>query len=86
MTKTFEKDYLSQKTNKLARLQSASANAVNIVTLTVSNLEMTNDEIDRTIAEIEDYKAGLEDKQNGLCEMKEKNLRIVQNFKKLIED
>lgn len=53
--------------------------------LTIDCLQTTNTEIECVVNKIRDYKAGLEIKEHELVGVQEKNARIIQNFRKLIE-
>lgn len=83
--KRIEPDFLQKKTEQLQALQESSTAAVDMVTATIDCLQTTNTEIECVVNEIRDYKAGLEIKDHELVGIQEKNARIIQNFRKLIE-
>lgn len=83
--KRINPDFLQTKTEQLQALRDSSTAAVDMVTATIDCLQATNTEIECVVNEIRDYKAGLEVKEHELVGVQEKNTRIIQNFRKLIE-
>ena len=80
-----KKDTLQEKQTALVRLQSKSNQALDIVTSTINNLTTVNDEIDSTIAEISELQTQLQTVQNDLNSTKDRNSKVVEKFKSLIE-
>ncbi|WP_206459337.1 hypothetical protein [Anaerovorax sp. IOR16] len=79
------KDMLKVKEAKLNELNRKSADAVDIVTGTIQNLQIVNDEINATVEDIEDYRNKLNDTKCSLETTRLNNSRIISNFKKLLE-
>ena len=61
------------------------SSALSMVNHTISSLQSNNEEIASVISEIEDYRRQLETEQRELTDVKDKNTRIIENFKRLIE-
>ena len=80
------KGIIEKQKAKLAVLERKSADALDIVTSTIRNLDEVNNEIDEAINNIEAYKAELENTQGQLNTTKSKNRRILNKFKGLIEE
>lgn len=79
------KDFLEQKRKQLDMLAMQQSSALNMVNHTISSLQSNNEEIASVISEIEDYRRQLETEQRELTDVKDKNTRIIENFKRLIE-
>ena len=77
-------DIIAQQQAKLKRLQRTSLSARNLVTSTINNLSIVNENIDQTICEIEEAKMQLNNTKIELEETRDKNSMIVQKFKNLI--
>ena len=84
--KTKEKDFIESKKAKLEFLQTKSSSALDLVTNTIDNLANINEEIDKTIFEIEEAKTKLESTENHLKEQQGKNSKIISKFRALISD
>jgi len=84
--KTKEKDFIESKKAKLEFLQNKSSSALDLVTNTINNLSDINEEIDKTIFEIEEAKTKLEATENHLKEQQGKNSKIITKFRALISD
>ena len=80
-----KKNILQEKKNKLATLQAKSAQALDVVTSTISSLERINEDICNTIDEIEETKRDLENTAAGFTTTKSRNERIIERFKAMIE-
>lgn len=78
-------DIISEKQNKLAALQAQAEDAIDLVTKTISSLELTNQEIDDTMAEIDGYIAKLNETRSELDRNHNRNAAVIKNFTKLIE-
>ena len=76
---------IREKQKALARLQAKSNQALDVVTATINKLTVVNDKIDNTISEISDLQGQLQTMQNDLSSTKERNKRVVERFKCLIE-
>ena len=79
------KDFLEQKNKTLNLLAMQQNSALSMVNNTIIMLQNNNEEIAATMADIEEYKARLETKAQELSDIKGKNSRIIENFKRLIE-
>lgn len=84
--KTKEKDFIESKKAKLEFLQTKSSSALDLVTNTIDNLANINEEIDKTIFEIEEAKTKLESTKNDLKQQQGKNSKIISKFRALISD
>lgn len=82
---TMYNDFLQAKTRQLGRLRKKSGKALDMVTRTIDGLQEANERIAATMVEIEDYREMLAAKQTELDGVMQKNSRIVENFKALIE-
>ena len=79
------KDFIVQKKAELANLREMSAGAMDLITNTINRLSVINDEIDTTIVSIESARAELELTEKDLVETKNRNEKIANRFKQLIE-
>ena len=79
------KDFIVQKKVELANLREMSAGAMDLITNTINRLSVINDEIDTTIVSIESARAELELTEKDLVETKNRNEKIANRFKQLIE-
>ena len=78
-------DILSQKKSTLNRLKVEADMAIGIVTSTISNLELINQEYDDTVAEIDNYMAQLAETRESMNKNRKYNTAIIANFSKLLE-
>ena len=78
-------DVLSEKNSKLNELKTQADVAVGIVTSTISNLELINQEYDDTIDEIDSYVAQLNETRESMSKNRKYNTAIIANFSKLLE-
>lgn len=78
-------DVLSEKVSKLNSLKNEADIAVGVVTSTINNLELINQEYDDTIAEIDDYVAQLNATRDSMNKNRKYNTAIIANFSKLLE-
>ena len=79
------KDFIVQKKAELINLRKMSTGAIDLITNTIDRLSTINDEINVTIISIEEAKAELEMTEKDLVETREKNEKIANRFKQLIE-
>lgn len=79
------KDFLTQKNKELELLAMKQNSALSMVNNTITMLLNDNEDIAAKVADIQDYRAHLEAKEHELTDMQAKNLRIIENFKRLIE-
>lgn len=82
---TVEKDVLTQKQQELAAYTEQANTAVSLVTSTIDNLSRINDAISEKIQEIEAYQSELTRTRDGLTGARDKNSRIISNFRALLE-
>lgn len=80
-----KKDLIAQKQLELARLNNQSNNALNLVYSTINNLNTINEQIDVRVSEIEEAKAQLQNTEDDLRNTKERNAKVIEKFKALIE-
>ena len=78
-------DVLSEKASKLNSLKNEADIAVGVVTSTINNLELINQEYDDTIAEIDSYVAQLNATRDSMNKNRKYNTAIIANFSKLLE-
>ena len=78
-------DVLSEKISKLNTLKNEADIAVGVVTSTINNLELINQEYDGTIAEIDNYVAQLNATRDSMNKNRKYNTAIIANFSKLLE-
>ena len=78
-------DVLSEKISKLNTLKNEADIAVGVVTSTINNLELINQEYDDTIAEIDDYVAQLNATRDSMNKNRKYNTAIIANFSKLLD-
>ena len=79
-----KKDILAQKKSKLAAYNTQFDTAVSLITSTIDQLGGIVAGIDATIQAIDDYQNELAATRSNLCDAKEKNQRVIQNFKALL--
>lgn len=79
-----KKDVLAQKEAELVALNERSDAAIRLVQATVTGLETVNGKIEATMAEINEYQKRLAETYEGLDATRNKNQRIMQNFKNLL--
>lgn len=79
------RDILADKKVKLQELTAQAEAAVDLVTRTISGLELVNQEIDDTVAEIDKYSAELACTRVELSKNRTHNAAIIANFAKLLE-
>ncbi len=75
---------MKMKKTNLELLQEASGRAVKILTDTVDVLEKTNEEIENEKLVIANTIARLNDESKSLSDLRDKNSRIIANFKALL--
>lgn len=78
------RDILADKKVKLQELTAQAEAAVDIVTRTISGLELVNQEIDDTVAEIDKYSAELACTRQALSKNRTHNTALIANFAKLL--
>ena len=85
LKKSKQVDLLMEKRQKLEQYTKSFDTAVELVTLTVDNLTTLSADIEKTVSEIEAYQAELDATKEQLSAKKQKNDRVIQNFKALID-
>ena len=78
-------DKLTEMQTKLTQLQSDANHAIDLVVRTINSLEFTNQEIDETVVEIDDYISKLSTTRSCLDKNRKYNTAIIANFSKLLE-
>ena len=81
----FKRNVIEQQQSKLEALKQKSADALDIVTSTINNLDSINAEIGTVINEIVQYKSELSNTETELQQVKENNLKVSNKFRSLIE-
>lgn len=81
-----KENLLEEKYKRLNELQAKSTGAIGLVTSTINSLGTVNEEIDVVISEINEAKAQLSNTEEELNLVKEKNTRVITNFRRLIEE
>lgn len=79
-------DMLEQKKKTLDTYTMQFNTAVFAVTEIIDVLTQANSGIEQTIAEIDEYQKKLDETTKGLREAKEKNSKVVSNFRALIAE
>lgn len=79
-------DMLEQKKKSLNTYVAQFDTAVSAVTGIIDALTQTSSNIEHTITEINDYHKELDATTNGLRETKEKNDKVIKNFRALFAD
>ena len=77
-------DVLTEKRQKLDQYARKFDSAVELVTRTVDSLSVLSGEINSTIVEIENYQRELAETRDQLSEEKQRNDKVIQNFKALL--
>lgn len=80
-----QKDFIAQKKAELVNLREMSAGAIDLITDTIDRLSLINNEIDTKIVSIEEAKAELELTEKDLMATRDKNEKIANRFKQLVE-
>lgn len=80
------KDVLAQKKQRLNTYLQKYDNAVSLVTGIIETLTQTSADIENTIKEIDEYTNELVCTAGELQRTKEKNDKVIKNFRKLIEE
>ncbi len=84
MRKVEAQDVLKQKRKALASYTSQFDNAVSLVTSTIDSLNALDENIKRTIGEIDEYQNELNSTKDDLVAAQSKNQRVIDNFKSLL--
>lgn len=77
-------DILDQKRNRLNSYNQQFERAVSLITDTIDNLGVINQNIEQTMREIDDYERELATTKEGLVATKAKNDRVIHNFQSLL--
>lgn len=85
MRNSAKNDVLAQKKNKLSACVAQFNSAIAMITGTIDDLGRISQEIDDTIQEIDTYQTELATTRTGLVDAKDKNERVIRNFKSLLE-
>lgn len=83
-TTVADADVLAQKKNRLNSYVAQFDKAVSLITDTIDNLGVINDNINTTIQEIDEYQQELDATRTGLAEAKERNDKVIANFQALL--
>jgi flagellar hook-associated protein FlgK len=75
---------MNNYTAKLAVLNKRSSNAISLVNSTINDLEKVNNEITKTLGEIEAEQTKLADTKENLLSTMSDNSNIISNFRSLL--
>ena len=77
-------DILQEKTNEVALLTRQANDAVDLVTRTISSLELINQQLDGAMQEIDEYTENLAKTRKNMSKQRSHNSAIISNFSKLL--
>lgn len=77
-------DILREKQQEVERLAQQADDAVELVTRTISRLELINQQIDDAMGEIDTYAADLAKTREAMSKQRQGNAAIISNFAKLL--
>lgn len=77
-------DILQEKTNEVALLTRQANDAVDLVTRTISSLELINQQLDGAMQEIDEYTENLVKTRENMSKQRSHNSAIISNFSKLL--
>lgn len=77
-------DILQEKTNEVALLTRQANDAVDLVTRTISSLELINQQLDGAMQEIDEYTENLAKTRENMSKQRSHNSAIISNFSKLL--
>lgn len=77
-------DILQEKTNEVALLTRQANDAVDLVTRTISSLELINQQLDGAMQEIDEYTENLAKTRDNMSKQRSHNSAIISNFSKLL--
>lgn len=78
-------DILREKQQEIDRLERQADDAVELVTRTISRLELINQQIDDGMTEIDTYMADLAKTRDTMSVQRQNNAAIISNFSKLLD-
>lgn len=81
---TIAHDILREKQQEVERLGQQADDAVELVTRTISRLELINQQIDDAMGEIDAYTADLAKTREAMSKQRQGNAAIISNFTKLL--
>lgn len=84
-TASVSHDILKEKQQEISRLEQQADDAVEIVTRTISRLELINQQIDDGMTEIDVYMEDLAKTRETMSERRRNNAAIISNFSKLLD-
>lgn len=84
-TTTVSHDILREKQLEIERLERQADDAVELVTRTISRLELINQQIDDDMTEIDTYMADLAKTRDTMSTQRQNNAAIISNFSKLLD-
>lgn len=79
-------DMLEQKRKALHTYESLFDSTVSAVTCIIDSLQRTSSDIEHTLAEIDEYQKELISTSDGLKAAKEKNDKVIKNFRALVAE
>lgn len=77
-------DILKEKQTEIALLEREVDEAVDLVTRTISGLELINQQISDSMADIDKYAAELAQTRETMAKKRSNNAAIIANFSKLL--
>lgn len=78
-------DTLEEKKKALDTYTETFNGAVSVITGMIDTMDAMSANIETTIKEIEDYQSALEETKEGLMSARDRNSRVIKNFKALLE-
>lgn len=78
------RDVLSEKKREIEHLTTEAEAAVSLVTRTISNLELINQQIDDGVKELDAYAADIRETRKRMEDQRGHNAAIIANFSKLL--
>lgn len=78
-------DTLEEKKKALDTYTETFNGAVSVITGMIDTMDAMSTNIETTIKEIEDYQSALEETKEGLMSARDRNSRVIKNFKVLLE-
>lgn len=77
-------DILQVKAKEAVRLAKQAEDAVDLVTRTISSLDLINEELDAAMDEIDRYTSDLSATREKMANQRKNNSAIISNFSKLL--
>ena len=79
-------DTIQQNEQRRQKLAETAASAMRLITDTIQKLSQVNEDIDMEIGSIENQQDALEQTRKQYLESKAQNLKVINKFRRFIED